>query len=149
MLCVRIVAEGVLMIRTYKDLQRLNTFEERFEYLKLGNIIGEETFGYDRYLNQLFYKSDRWKKTRDNIIIRDNGCDLGLEEYPIYNRIIVHHMNPITLEDLERDAAKLYNPNFLICVSHNTHNAITYSDVSLLPKPLIERRRHDTCPWKD
>lgn len=147
--CAHIVVEELLMIRTYKELQTLKTFEERFEYLKIGGTIGEETFGYDRYLNQLFYNSDRWKKTRDNIIIRDNGCDLGHPDYEIRGRIIVHHMNAVTLEDLERDANKLYDPRYLICVSHNTHNAITYGDITLLPKPLIERRRHDTCPWKD
>lgn len=136
------------MIRTYRELLKLKTFMERYEYLRLGSTIGESTFGFDRYLNQLLYNSKRWKKTRDDIIIRDNGCDLGLEDYEIHSRIIVHHMNPITIDDVEFDRDILYDPEGLICTSNNTHNAVHFGDESLLPKPLVERRPNDTCPWR-
>lgn len=151
MLSVLIVVEAEQMtkIRCYRELQRLKTFKERFEYLKLYGIVGESTFGFDRYLNQLFYNSKRWKRSRDDIIIRDNGCDLGIEGYEIHNGILIHHMNPVTVEDVELDRDILYDPEFLICTSRNTtHNAIHFGDESLLPKPLLERRRNDTCPWK-
>lgn len=134
--------------KSYSKLKRLKTLEERFEYLRLSGRVGDSTFGYDRQLNQLLYSSPRWKRTRDEVIIRDNGCDLGVEGYEIYGRILVHHINPITIEDIENDNDAIYDLNNLISTSHNTHNAIHYSDSSLLPKPLIERRKNDTCPWK-
>lgn len=136
------------MIRTYSDLRRLKTLKERFEYLKLAGKVGTDTFGFDRYLNQRFYKLGKWKSARNYVIIRDNGCDLGVEGYEIGDKVLVHHMNPITLDNvLEMDDA-LFNPEFLICVSHDTHNAIHYGDANLLPKLPIERRPGDTCPWK-
>lgn len=136
------------MIRTYRELNRLETFEERYEYLRLNGIVGQSTFGYDRYLNQLLYTSDRWRRTRDGIIIRDNGCDLGVKDYEIYDKIIIHHMNPITIEDIEDDSELVFNPDFLISSSHNTHNAIHYGDKQLLRMGLVERKRYDTCPWR-
>lgn len=136
------------MIRKYSDLRRLATLQERFEYLKLAGKVGADTFGFDRYLNQRFYKLGKWKEARNYVIIRDNGCDLGVEGYEIGDKVLVHHMNPITLDNvLEMDEA-LFDPEFLICVSHNTHNAIHYGDANLLPKLPIERRPGDTCPWK-
>lgn len=137
-----------MMIRTYTELSRLATFEERYEYLRLGGSVGKETFGYDRYLNQILYRSQKWKDVRELVIIRDNGCDLGVEGYEIYGKIIIHHMNPITIEDIERQSDFLFNPEFLICTVHNTHNAIHYGDESLLPKAPIIRSKNDTCPWK-
>lgn len=136
------------MIRRYSELVLLPTFLERFEYLSLSGKVGEETFGFDRYLNQLFYRSKRWRSIRNEIIVRDNGCDLGIEGLDISDKIIVHHMNPVSLEELEFDNENLYNPDFLICVSHQTHNAIHYGDSNLLPKAPVERRPNDTCPWK-
>lgn len=135
------------MIRTFSELRRLKTFDERYRYLRIHGHVGAETFGYDRYLNQLLYRSKRWLKTRDLIIIRDQGCDLGIEGYEIHDKIIIHHMNPITPEDVECDRDEIYNPNFLICTSFNTHNAIHFGDESLLPRLPIIRRRNDTCPW--
>lgn len=136
------------MIRTYSGLLRLDTFEERYEYLKMGGIIGESTFGFDRYLNQLLYTSGPWKKIRDKIIIRDKACDLGMEDYEIRSKILVHHINPITPEDVELDRDIIYDPENLICTSLNTHNAIHFGDESLLPKLPVDRRRNDTCPWR-
>ena len=136
-------------IRTYSELITLPTFEERFEYLRLDGIVGEQTFGFDRYLNQLFYqKSQKWKSIRDQVIIRDNGCDLGIDGYEIYKRAIVHHMNPVTIEDLEKESEFLLDPEFLISTTHNTHNAIHYGDESLLIKAPIVRTKNDTCPWR-
>lgn len=151
MLCVRIVVGEVprkMITRTYTELSRLKTFEERFNYLKLQGVVGKSTFGYDRYLNQMLYASNKWKRTRDNIIIRDNGCDLGIDGYSIHSRIIIHHMNPISLDDIEQERDVVFNPEFLICTAHNTHNAIHFGDENLLPKMPIERKRNDTCPWK-
>lgn len=136
-----------MIIRSFRELRKLKTFEDRYRYLRLNGIVGEETFGFDRYLNQILYNSKRWRSTRDNIIIRDNGCDLGIDEYEIQGRIIIHHMNPITIEDVEMERDIVYDPNFLISTSHNTHNAIHYGDESLLPKLPIERKLNDTCPW--
>ena len=136
------------MIRTFRELTRLKTFEERYKYLQLKSTVGKSTFGGDRYLNQLLYKSDRWKRTRDNIIIRDEGCDLGVDDYRIYGRIVIHHMNPISLEDVELDRDLIYDPEGLICTTHNTHNAIHYGDESLLPQLPNERYKNDTCPWR-
>lgn len=135
-------------LRCYKELIRLKTFDERFEYLKLKGIVGEATFGYDRYLNQLLYTSGEWRRIRRDIILRDNGCDLAVEGYDIPDIIIVHHMNPISVEDLIDFSEDVINPEYLICVSHDTHNAIHYGDKSLLTREPIERKPGDTCPWK-
>lgn len=135
-------------IRTYSELSKLRTFEERFRYLRLDGFVGKETFGFDRYLNQVFYRSQKWKAIRDHVIVRDNGCDLGVEGYEIHSRIIIHHMNPITLQDIERESSNLLNPEFLICTVHHTHNAIHYGDESLLIKAPVERTMNDTCPWR-
>lgn len=136
------------MIRTYTELSRLPSFEERFQFLRLNGAVGEATFGFDRYLNQLFYKSPEWKELRDYIIIRDNGCDLGIEGYDVQGKIYIHHMNPITRKDIETQSELLLKPEYLIVTSHNTHNAIHYSDEGLLLLPPNERSRFDTCPWK-
>lgn len=133
---------------TYSELKRFQTFEERFEYVKLGGTVGESTFGFDRYLNQALYTSGKWRSLRNKVIIRDNGCDLGVDGHDIGKYIIVHHMNPITIEDLDERNEDIFNPEFLICVSRNTHNAIHFGDESLLPKGPVERRPYDTCPWK-
>ena len=135
-------------IRTYSELILLPTFEERYEYLRLNGRVGEETFGFDRWLNQTFYKSEEWLSMRDKIIVRDNGCDLGISGRDIYSRILIHHMNPITKEDILRRSDILLNPEYLICVTPNTHRAIHYGNSNLLIKDLIERRPNDTCPWK-
>jgi hypothetical protein len=135
-------------MRTYTELIQLPTFEERFDYLRLDGVVGESTFGFDRYLNQVFYRSQKWKEIRDLVIIRDNGCDLGISDRSIYGKIIIHHMNPIRLSDIEKESAFLLNPEYLICVTHNTHNAIHYGDDNLLIKPPVERTKYDTCPWR-
>ena len=135
-------------IRTDSELIKLETFEERFDYLKLGGLVGKDTFGFDRYLNQIFYRSKKWKSARDYVIIRDNGCDLGIEGHEIHERIIIHHMNPITIEDIEKESEFLLDPEFLITTIHNTHNAIHYGDESLLVPIPVERSKYDTCPWK-
>lgn len=135
-------------IRTYTELTKLPTYEERFTYLRLDGTVCDETFGNDRYLNQILYKSPRWRKVRSEVIIRDNGCDLGVEDYEIRGRIIVHHMNPITLDDIIYERDSVFNQEYLICTAHNTHNAIHYSDESLLVTAPIERARNDTCPWR-
>ena len=137
-----------MIIRTYSKLIELPTFEERYRYLRIGGTVGEETFGFERYLNQEFYKSDEWKSVRRQVIIRDNGCDLGMEDREIYGRIIVHHMNPITIDDLIQRSDFLLNPEYLICTVKATHDAIHYGDESLLLKPPVERTKNDTCPWK-
>ena len=136
------------MIRTYTELSRLPSFEERFQFLRLNGAVGETTFGFDRYLNQLFYKSPEWKELRDYIIIRDNGCDLGIEGYDVQGKIYIHHMNPITRKDIETQSELLLNPEYLIVTSQNTHNAIHYGDEGLLLLPPTDRSRFDTCPWK-
>ena len=135
-------------IKTYSELVLLPTFEERYEYLRLDGRVGEETFGFDRWLNQTFYKSEEWLSMRDKIIVRDNGCDLGIPGRDIYSRILIHHMNPITKEDILRRSDILLNPEYLICVTSNTHRAIHYGNSNLLIKNPIERRPNDTCPWK-
>lgn len=136
-------------IRTYSELITLLTFEDRYEYLKLNGKIGEETFGFDRYINQqLYQRSQKWKSVRDKVIIRDNGCDLSMEGYEIWGKIIIHHMNPITIEDIERESDFVFNPEYLISTSLNTHNAIHYGDENLLIKAPIERTKYDTCPWR-
>lgn len=136
------------MIRTYSELIKLKTFKDRFEYLKMDGIVGEETFGFDRYMNQIFYKSREWTSVRRAVIIRDNGCDLGVEGYEIHGKILIHHMNPINLSDIVHKTDELLNPDYLITTVLSTHNAIHYGDASLLPALPIERRANDTCPWK-
>ena len=136
------------IIRSYSELRRITTFEERYKYLQLGGTVGKDTFGFDRYINQIFYRSQKWRSIRDQVIIRDNGCDLGVEGYDIYGRILIHHMNPITLEDIEKESDFLLNPEYLICTTHNTHNAIHYGDEKLLITAPIERTKNDTCPWR-
>lgn len=136
------------MIRTYSELIKLKTFKDRFEYLKLDGIVGEETFGFDRYMNQIFYKSREWTSVRRAVIIRDNGCDLGVEGYEIHGKILIHHMNPINLSDIVHKTDELLNPDYLITTVLSTHNAIHYGDASLLPALPVERRANDTCPWK-
>ena len=135
-------------MRTYSELIKLTTLAERFDYLKLGGVIGEDTFGFERYLNQNFYRSAVWKKIRNEVIIRDNGCEMGLEDYPIAGRIIIHHMNPVDSDDIIHQRDILLNPEFLICVGNQTHNAIHYGSIDLLPQDPIERKPNDTCPWK-
>lgn len=138
------------MIRTYSELSQLKTFEERYRYLKLGGIVGQETFGFDRYLNQVFYTSKEWRSVRDKVIIRDNGCDLGIEEYEINGHmILIHHINPITVDDILNREDYIFDPEFLICTTKRTHNAIHYGDESLLPQKPVVRRKNDTCPWRD
>lgn len=137
------------MLKTYTELSKLKTFEERFEYLRLNGRVGKETFGFDRIFNQVFYKSDEWLAVRDFVIVRDNGCDLGVEGYDINGqRILIHHMNPISLEDIEKRTEILMNPEYLITTIHNTHQAIHYGDENLLIKLPRERTKNDTCPWK-
>ena len=137
-----------MSIRTYSELITLPTFKERYEYLRIGGKVGEETFGFDRYLNQIFYKSKEWLDIRDEVIIRDNGCDLGIEGREIHNKILIHHMNPITVKDILERSDFLLNPEYLISTVKNTHDAIHYGDSSLLIKDPIERRKNDTCPWR-
>lgn len=135
------------IIRTYSELITIPTFLARYEYLKLDGQVGKETFGFDRYLNQQFYHSDEWRSIRDFIITRDLGCDLGLEGYEIHGRIYIHHMNPITVKDIRDYTDYLIDPEYLICTTHNTHNAIHYGDSSLLIAEPVERTPFDTCPW--
>ena len=137
-----------MMIRTYSELVSLPTFKERYEYLRLNGSVGLDTFGFDRYLNQEFYRSKEWKSIRDQVIIRDNGCDLGVDGYEIYGRIVIHHMNPILQTDILDRTQLLLDPDYLICTTHATHNAIHYGDDGLLPREPVERTRNDTCPWK-
>lgn len=134
-------------MRTYKDLSRLATFEERFDYLKLSGEVAEPTFGSNRYLNQMLYHSKAWKDARREVLIRDNGCDLGLDGYLIAYKPIIHHMNPVTLEQIEGRDPCLYDPDFLICVSPLTHDAIHFGNDSMIPKEVVERRPNDTLLW--
>ena len=138
------------MIRTYSELIKLPTFEERYEYLKLNGKVGEDTFGFDRYLNQIFYKSKEWRLAKNYVITRDLGCDLAINdrEIPDGVQILVHHMNPIMLKDIIRRSDILLNPEYLISTTKNTHNAIHYGDSGLLISRPIKRSRNDTCPWK-
>lgn len=137
------------MIRSYTELSQLGTFEERFNYLRLNGQVGRDTFGFDRIFNQKFYKSTEWLGIRDYVIVRDLGCDLGMEGHEIYGqRILIHHMNPISLDDIKNASKFLLDPEYLISTIHSTHNAIHYGDENLLIKAPIERSRNDTCPWK-
>ena len=135
-------------IRTYSELITIPTFEERFEYLQLKGSVGKDTFGYDRYLNQVLYRSPEWKRLRNQIIIRDGGCDLACDGYDIYDKVLIHHLNPITVEDVLARSRKVFDPDNLVCVSHNTHNAIHYGDMDLLVTGPIIRTKNDTCPWR-
>lgn len=148
-LCVTIAVMVIPMnIRTYSELITFPTFEERFRYLKLDGKVGEETFGFDRYLNQIFYKSEEWLALRDFVIVRDMGCDLGMPDREIRSRILVHHMNPISKEDILRRSKFLLDPEYLICTIKNTHDAIHYGDESILYTVPVERTKNDTCPWR-
>lgn len=135
------------MIRKFSELRRIDNFEDRFRYLKLRGEVGRSTFGFDRYLNQRFYSSTQWKQVRDQVIARDEGRDLGLEGYEIYEKIIIHHMNPMSVDDLESGLDHILDPEFLITTTHRTHNAIHYGDENLLQKPLVDRRPGDTLLW--
>ena len=137
-----------MKIRTYSELIKLPTFEERYKYLRLRGVVGEETFGFDRFINQDFYRSKEWKSIRDFIIVRDNGCDLAMEGYDIHGKIIIHHMNPVTIKDIQKNSAFLMEPEYLISTTLSTHNAIHYGDESLLVKEPVIRSKNDTCPWK-
>lgn len=137
-----------MSIKTYSELITLPTFEERFNYLKLGGTVGESTFGFDRYLNQNLYKSQEWKSVRNKVIIRDNGCDLACEGHEIYGKVLIHHINPITVEDIINRNPIIFDLENLITTVHNTHNAIHYGDENLLIKGPIERTKNDTIPWK-
>lgn len=136
------------MIRTFSELSTIHSFEDRYRYLRLIGSVGAETFGFDRIINQKFYRSKEWKDIRDHVIVRDNGCDLGVEGYEIHGRIYIHHMNPILLKDIETRSEFLLDPEYLITTTHGTHNAIHYGDESQLILPPIERSKNDTCPWK-
>lgn len=136
------------MIRTYSELSTLTSFKDRFRYLKLDGAVGEATFGFDRYLNQLFYRSQRWRKIRDEVVVRDCGCDLGIEGYEIYKYAMIHHMNPITAKDIQDESEYLLNPEYLITTTQRTHNAIHYGNEDLLPTMPVERTKNDTCPWR-
>lgn len=137
-----------MTIKTYSELVKLKTFEERFKYLKLDSIVGRETFGHDRYLNQVLYKSDEWKKTRRDIFIRDNGCDLASEGFEIHGRYIIHHINPITIDDVLKRNTKIFDLENLVTTIHNTHQAIHYGNEDLLVISPIQRTKNDTVPWK-
>lgn len=136
-----------MRVRTYSELRRLPTFDERFAYLSLRGEVGEATFGFDRWINQQFYRSREWRLARDAVVFRDGACDLGIPGYDIHSKLLVHHMNPILPEDLERGEEWVLDPEFLITTTHRTHNAIHYGDESLLVKPLVERRPGDTRLW--
>ena len=136
------------MIRTYSELSKLKTFEERFEYLKLTGTVGKEAFGYDRYINQILYNSIEWKRLRKKVILRDKGCNLGVEGYDLYGKIIVHHMNPITVDDIVNHSKYVFDPEFLISTNDTTHNSIHYGTDEKPNVTPIERKLNDTCPWK-
>ena len=136
-------------MRRYSELKRLKTFEERYEYLRIGGLVGEPVFSFDRILNQALYTSQRWRNLRNEIIIRDNACDLGIEGRDIYDKIVIHHMNPITRDQIREPDDSMFDPEFLICASEQTHRAIHYGDESLLQRGPIVRRPNDTCPWKN
>lgn len=134
-------------IRTYSELSKFSTFEERYRYLALQGGVGESTFGFDRYINQMFYASAEWKRIRHHVIARDLGCDLGVEGYEIHDRVYVHHMNPMEPDDIFEGNRSILDPEFLITCTHRTHNAIHYGDERQLPRPLVERRPNDTKLW--
>lgn len=135
------------MIRRYSELRRLQTFKERFDYLSLRGQVGVATFGFDRHLNQMFYRSVEWKQVREYVVVRDEGCDLGVEGYEIHSNILIHHINPLSVDDIRHSDRNLLDPEFLITTTHRTHNAIHFGDESLLPKPYVPRRKGDTKLW--
>lgn len=135
------------MIRTYSELRRLHTFEERYHYLSLRGVVGQSTFGFDRHMNQKFYTSREWKHIREQVIVRDNGCDLGVDGYEIHSKLYIHHMNPMVVADIVHGNDDILDPEFLITTTHRTHNAIHYGDERLLPRPLAVRRPGDTKLW--
>ena len=138
-----------MIIRTYSELIKFSSFEDRFEYLRLNGQVGKDTFGFDRIFNQMFYRSKEWKSCRDFVIVRDNGCDLGINGREIYSEnVIIHHLNPISLEDIDRRSDMLFNPEYLITTTHKTHNAIHYGDKNLLTLSPVERMANDTCLWR-
>lgn len=144
----RVIQMNTMNIKTYSELIQIPTFIQRYRYLKIGSQVGNETFGYDRYLNQTLYRSPEWKHFRRDIILRDNGCDLACEGYEIIGKVLIHHIDPITVRDIELRDPKIFDPENVISVTLNTHNAIHYGDESLLiAEPLI-RTPNDTCPWK-
>lgn len=136
------------MLRSYSELSRLRTFDERFRYLLLAGSVGVETFGFDRYVNQRFYRSEEWKHVRNIVVARDNGCDLGIEGRDINGRVYVHHMNPMNLEQINDHMDLILDPEYLVCVTFATHNAIHYGDESYITLAPVERQPNDTCPWK-
>lgn len=135
-------------MKTYTELVSIPTFEERFRYLELEGLVGRETFGFDRYLNQKFYRSPEWKRVRQEVIVRDNGCDLGVEDRPIFGKIIIHHLNPMSIDDITQKQTWIIDPEFLISTCKKTHDAIHYSDESILFVEPIERKPNDTCLWR-
>lgn len=135
-------------IKTYSELIKLPTFIERFNYLKIGGQVGEQTFGYDRYLNQILYRTPEWKRFRRDIIVRDMGCDLACDDREIVGKVIVHHLNPLLIDDVVNLSPKIFDPENVVCCSLDTHNAIHYGDTSLLMKEPVVRTKNDTCPWK-
>lgn len=147
---LKVIVDMVILmtIKTYSELVTIPTFEDRYQYLRIRSEVGKDTFGFDRYLNQTFYKSDEWKAIRDYVIVRDHGCDLGVEGREIWGRIIIHHMNPITKKDILTRSKFLLDPEFLICTIKNTHDAIHYGDETLLVTVPKERQKNDTCPWR-
>jgi len=136
-----------MTIRSYTEMRRLHTFEERFDYLSLRGRVGESTFGYDRYVNQEFYRSVQWKQMRDRVIARDEGCDLGIDGYEIHDKILIHHMNPMKLSDIVDANAVILDPEFLVAVTHRTHQAIHYGDRNMIRQPFVARRAGDTKLW--
>jgi hypothetical protein len=136
------------MIRRYSSLRRFETFEERYRYLRLQGSVGRKSFGFDRYVNQVFYHSREWRDVRDFVIVRDNGCDLGVDGYEIHSNILVHHMNPMDLDAIRDNDFRILDPEFLITTTHRTHNAIHYGDENQIPRRLVERRRGDTALWE-
>jgi hypothetical protein len=135
-------------IRTYSELRRLETFEDRFNYLSLRGEVGARTFGWERYVNQQFYRSRQWRLARRDVIARDLGCDLGISGYEIFDKIIIHHMNPMTVDDISHGEESILDPEFLVSTAHKTHNAIHYGDATSLPRQLVERSSGDTTPWR-
>ena len=135
-------------MRTYRELIQIDSFFGRYEYLKIGGRVGEQTFGYDRWLNQKFYASGEWKAIRREVILRDKACDMAWPEYELHGKVYIHHMNPITKKDILSRSDLVFDPEYLICASYDTHQAIHYGDESLLPQPMIIRHPNDTCPWR-
>ena len=134
-------------ILTYSEMMLFDTFEERFRYLKLNGVVGENIFGFHRYINQNFYSSRKWKSIRSEVILRDDGCDLAHPDNPILSRVYIHHLNPVSLEQFENNDSCLFDLENLVCVSYDTHSAIHYGNTGLLPKVIIDRKPGDTTLW--